>query len=119
MKVATMPPRNSPQKVRLCQLPGSGVGQMRKGGARRVRSSSRSRMRPAVSPQAKTRSVMAEGTKQIPFAEMRQVVDGFATAAGPSRRHDILDLLIIGADLGLLGELGVDLGEDRPHVRFR
>jgi hypothetical protein len=84
MKVAIMPPRNSPQKVRLCQLPGSGVGQMRKGGARRVLSSSKSRMRPAVSPQAKTRNVMAGGTKQIPFAEMRQVVDGFATAVAGS-----------------------------------
>jgi len=65
-------------------LPGSGVGQMRKGGARRVRSRNRSRMMPALSPQAKTRYVMAWGTNQIPFAEMRQVVDGFATAVAAS-----------------------------------
>ena len=32
-KVASHAPRNRPQKVRLCQLPGSGVGQMRNGGA--------------------------------------------------------------------------------------
>jgi hypothetical protein len=38
-------------------------------------------MMPALRPQAKTRYVMAWGTNQIPFAEMRQVVDGFATAS--------------------------------------
>ncbi len=47
-----MPPRNSPQKVRLCQLPGSGVGQMRKGGANSVRSSKKS----SATPAAETRS---------------------------------------------------------------
>ena len=67
-KVATMPPRNRPQKVRLCQLPGSGVGQMRKGGASRVRSSRRSSVTPAMRPAAKTKSVkdksiMARGQK--------------------------------------------------------
>ena len=32
-RVAVMPPRNKLQNVRLCQLPGSGAGQTRKGGA--------------------------------------------------------------------------------------
>ena len=56
-KVATMPPRNNPQKARLCQLPGSGVGQMRKGGAKRVRQQEKvedERRRQA--PQAKIKS---------------------------------------------------------------
>src|SRR5262249_25312329 len=114
-KIASQLPRNRPQKVRLCQLPGSGVGQMRKGGARRVRSSRRSRMSPAVNPQAKTKNVMAPGAKQIPFAKMRQAFDGFATPVVDrsqlARRKNRSDLLIIFANLRLLGELGVDLGE--------
>jgi len=49
-----MPLRNRPQKVRLCQLPGAGVGQMRKGGKKRVRNSSESRVRPTRRPAEKT-----------------------------------------------------------------
>ena len=49
-KVSDQPPRNKPQKVRLCQLPGSGVGQMRKGGANSVRRRRRSSVRPAMRP---------------------------------------------------------------------
>src|SRR5262245_30539162 len=79
-KVASPAPRNSAQNVTLCQLPGSGVGQMRNGGASSVRSRKRSRMSPAVSPQADTTNVMVRGQDQIPFAVMRQVADGFATA---------------------------------------
>src|SRR5215471_6518264 len=108
--------------MRLRQLPGSGVGQMRKGGTKSVQSRSRSRMSPAVSAQAKTGSVMARRANQIPFAEMRQAVDGFA-ARSPIDRNSCedraSDLLIVSADLWLLGEFSVDLGEDRPHVRFR
>src|SRR4029078_3516541 len=67
-KVSTMPPRNKPQKVRLCQLPGSGVGQLRKGGKRRGRRERRSRVEPASRPVAKTKlvkdkSIMARGQK--------------------------------------------------------
>src|SRR5262249_61629372 len=65
-KAATTPPRNRPQNVRLCQLPGSGVGQIRKGGASKVRSSKRSSVAPAIKPAAKTKlvklkSIMAHG----------------------------------------------------------
>src|SRR5262249_61023382 len=65
-KAATIPPRNRPQYVRLCQLPGSGVGQIRKGGASKVRSSKRSSVAPAIKPSAKTKlvklkSIMARG----------------------------------------------------------
>jgi hypothetical protein len=67
-KVSTMPLRNNPQKVRLCQLPGSGVGQMRKGGASSVRSRRRSKVTPVIRLVAKTKpvkdkSIMARGQK--------------------------------------------------------
>jgi len=34
------------------------------------------------------------------------------------RAETTSDLLIVRAHLGLLGELGIDLGEDRPHIRL-
>src|SRR5262245_39187092 len=109
-----MPPRNNVQKVRLCQLPGSGVGQMRNGGARSVRSRSRSRMVPAPSAVAKTKSFrpnsfMRWARKQIRFADLQQSADSSVSARSRGRG---LDLLIVVADLGLLGELGIDRGED-------
>src|SRR5262245_42530364 len=105
-----MPPRNNVQKVRLCQLPGSGVGQMRKGGARSVRNRSKLRMAPALSPAAKTKSLrpnsfMRWARKQIRFADLQQSAD--SSVKRTCRVRD-LDLLVVGADLGLLGELGVD-----------
>ena len=65
-KVAVMPPRNKLQKVRLCQLPGSGVGQMRNGGAVIVRSSSRFSVTPRQDrgeDHVKSKSIMARGQK--------------------------------------------------------
>src|SRR4029450_1289353 len=108
-----MPPRNNDQKVRLCQLPGSGVGQMRKGGARSVRSRSKLRMAPAPNPATKTKSFrpnsfMRWARKQIRFADLQQTAD---SSMSDARASAALDFLIVGADLGLLGELGIDRGE--------
>src|SRR4051794_12907437 len=84
MKVSTMPPRNSDQKVRLCQLPGAGVGQMRNGGAKRVRASRRSRVSPAIRPDAKTIIVM-HWEKPESFCRFTTAVDVFAKGPGALR----------------------------------
>src|SRR4029077_5484880 len=67
-KVGSQAPRNRLQNVKLCQPPNAGVGQMRNGGAGRVRSKRRSSVMPAMRPAAKTnwvtsKVIMVHGVK--------------------------------------------------------
>lgn len=56
-KVSTMPARNNVQNVTLCQVPGPGVGQIQKGGEKRVLSIREFSVMPTIRPPTKTECV--------------------------------------------------------------
>ncbi len=84
-----MPPRNKPQKVRLCQLPGSGVGQMRNG--RSEQRAQEKKIERDAGDEARRENQIGEGQidhgarakKQIRFADLRQRADDSVSVIEP------------------------------------